>query len=195
MKGQDADKQFLQKLKPYPVLPESDCTSPKNKDYTSTVIDKRSKKSAVMFGLGNIFWTSPTRGDRTGQLHVRESVHVRRAISGCVRRGCMEGDEVRGSVKPVGPLKSPRFPFRLTYKIARFCESECNFRYVPIEKYNAHRIKVRGSKPMQWFDHFILLFRRTLENQPCWIATHAPTSPATNYAIPSALILGPTLLL
>ncbi len=66
VKGQDADKQFLQKLKPYPVLPESDCTSRKNKDYTSTVIDKRSKKSAVMFGLGNIFWTSPTEATVQG---------------------------------------------------------------------------------------------------------------------------------
>ena len=60
VKGQDADKAFLQKLKPYPVLPESDCTQRNNKNYTTTVIDKRSKKSAVMFGLGNIFWTSPT---------------------------------------------------------------------------------------------------------------------------------------
>ncbi len=60
VKGQDADKQFLGKLKPYPVLPESDCGLRKNKDYTTTVIDKHTKKSAVMFGLGNIFWTSPT---------------------------------------------------------------------------------------------------------------------------------------
>jgi hypothetical protein len=61
VKGQDADKQFLNKLKPYPVAPESDCTLRNNKDYTTTVIDKRSKKSAVMFGLGNTFWTSPTQ--------------------------------------------------------------------------------------------------------------------------------------
>ena len=60
VKGEDADKQFLQKLKPYPVFPESDCTLRNNKNYTSTVIDKRSKKSAVMFGLGNILWSSPT---------------------------------------------------------------------------------------------------------------------------------------
>ena len=66
VKGQDADKKFLDKLKPYPVVPESDCTTRNNKDYTTTVIDKRSKKSAVMFGLGNILWVSPTQADVQG---------------------------------------------------------------------------------------------------------------------------------
>lgn len=61
VKGEDADKHFLQKLKPYPVLPQSDCEMRDNKNYTNTVIDKHNKKSAVMFGLGNVFWTSPTQ--------------------------------------------------------------------------------------------------------------------------------------
>ena len=61
VKGQDADKHFPNGLKPYPVMPESDCELRNNKNYTNTVIDKHNKKSAVMFGLGNVFWTSPTQ--------------------------------------------------------------------------------------------------------------------------------------
>lgn len=59
VKGRDADRSFLSKLKPYTAVPASDCTLRNNKDFTTTVVEKHSKKSAVMFGLGQIFWTSP----------------------------------------------------------------------------------------------------------------------------------------
>lgn len=65
VKGQDADKKFLNQLKPYPARPESDCTQ-RRVQLSMAVVDKRSKKSAVMFGLGNILWVSPTQADVQG---------------------------------------------------------------------------------------------------------------------------------
>lgn len=60
--GQDADKQFLERLKPLPVKPESGCTQKKNaNNYTTSIVDKHSKQSAVMFGLGVTYWISPTQ--------------------------------------------------------------------------------------------------------------------------------------
>jgi len=66
LRGQDADKEFLNRLKPLPVKPESDCTQKDTKTFTMSIVDKRSKKSAVMFGLGSILWRSPTQAEVEG---------------------------------------------------------------------------------------------------------------------------------
>ncbi len=64
--GQDADKEFLDRLKPLPVRPESDCTQKDTKTFTMSIVDKRTKKSAVLFGLGGILWRSPTEAEVEG---------------------------------------------------------------------------------------------------------------------------------
>lgn len=64
--GQNASRQFLDRLKPLPVKPESDCTQKDTKTFTMSVVDKRTKKSAVMFGLGSILWRSPTQAEVQG---------------------------------------------------------------------------------------------------------------------------------
>lgn len=66
VKGQDADKEFLDRLKPLPVRPESDCTQKDTKTFTMSIVDKRTKKSAVLFGLGGILWRSPTEAEVEG---------------------------------------------------------------------------------------------------------------------------------
>jgi hypothetical protein len=66
VKGQDADNQFLDRLKPLPVRPESDCTQKDTKTFTMSIVDKRTKKSAVLFGLGSILWRSPTEAEVEG---------------------------------------------------------------------------------------------------------------------------------
>jgi hypothetical protein len=66
VKGQDADKQFLDRLKPLPVKPESDCTQKDTKTFNMSIVDKRTKKSAVLFGLGGILWRSPTEVEVEG---------------------------------------------------------------------------------------------------------------------------------
>lgn len=66
VEGQDADKAFLNRLKPLPVKPQSDCGQQNSKTYTSSIIDKHTKKSAVMFGLGSILWRSPTNAEVEG---------------------------------------------------------------------------------------------------------------------------------
>lgn len=66
VKGQDADKQFLDRLKPLPVRPESDCTQKDSKTFTMSIVDKRTKKSAILFGLGAILWRSPTEAEVEG---------------------------------------------------------------------------------------------------------------------------------
>lgn len=65
LEGRDADKQFLKSLKPFPVKPESDCAQG-HKTFSGPVIDKHTKKSAVIFGLGGIVWRSPTQADVQG---------------------------------------------------------------------------------------------------------------------------------
>jgi hypothetical protein len=37
--GQDADRQFLDRLKPLPVKPESECVQKNNKNFTFTIVD------------------------------------------------------------------------------------------------------------------------------------------------------------
>jgi hypothetical protein len=66
VKGQDADKEFLNRLKPLPVEPESDCTQKDTKTFNMSIIDKRTKKSAILFGLGSILWRSPTQAEVEG---------------------------------------------------------------------------------------------------------------------------------
>lgn len=66
VQGKDADRQFLDKLKPLPVKPESDCTQKDTKSFTMSIVDRSSKKSAVMFGLGGIMWRSPTQAEVEG---------------------------------------------------------------------------------------------------------------------------------
>jgi hypothetical protein len=67
VEGKDADKKFLQRLKPLPVKPESDCTQRHNKNtYTTTVIDKDTKKRSVIFGVGAILWRSQTEAEVQG---------------------------------------------------------------------------------------------------------------------------------
>lgn len=59
VRGEDADRHFLDRLKPLPVKPMSDCKE-KQTEYTTTVIDKHTKKRAVMFGLGTMEFRTPT---------------------------------------------------------------------------------------------------------------------------------------
>ena len=59
VRGEDADRHFLDRLKPLPAKPESDCKEKQN-SFTTTVIDKHTKKRAVMFGLGTMEFRSPT---------------------------------------------------------------------------------------------------------------------------------------
>lgn len=65
IKGADADGKFLHSLKPLAVKPASDCTEVKKK-FDTYVIEKHSKKKAVLFGAGNIRWTSETTADVEG---------------------------------------------------------------------------------------------------------------------------------
>ena len=65
VKGEDADDKFLRMLKPLPVKPASDCLQKKDK-YGMTVVDKRSKKKAVLFGVGSIAWRSDSEAEVQG---------------------------------------------------------------------------------------------------------------------------------
>jgi hypothetical protein len=65
IKGKDADEKMLRSLKPLDVKPESECLKVKKK-YDMVVIDKHSKKRSVIFGAGNIRWTSDTSADIEG---------------------------------------------------------------------------------------------------------------------------------
>lgn len=65
IKGVDADGKLLHSLKPLAVKPASDCLQVKQK-FDMVVIDKHSKKKSVLFGAGNIRWTSETTADVEG---------------------------------------------------------------------------------------------------------------------------------
>jgi hypothetical protein len=66
VRGENADKDFLDRLKPLPVKPESDCMQKDTKSFAMSIVDKRTKKSAVLFGLGSIFWLAPTQAQVEG---------------------------------------------------------------------------------------------------------------------------------
>ncbi len=65
IKGVDADGKLLHSLKGLAVKPASDCLQVKKK-FDMVVIDKHSKKKSVIFGAGNIRWTSETTADVEG---------------------------------------------------------------------------------------------------------------------------------
>jgi hypothetical protein len=65
IKGVDADGKLLRSLKPLVVKPASDCLEVKKK-FDMVVIDKHSKKKSVLFGAGNIRWTSETTAEVEG---------------------------------------------------------------------------------------------------------------------------------
>lgn len=65
IKGADPDGKFLRSLKPLDLKPGSDCLKVKKK-FDMVVIDKHSKKKSVLFGAGNIRWTSETSADVDG---------------------------------------------------------------------------------------------------------------------------------
>jgi hypothetical protein len=65
IKGTDADEKLLHSLKPLPVKPASDCVEQRKK-FDMFVIDKHSKKKSVLFGAGNIRWTSETTAEVEG---------------------------------------------------------------------------------------------------------------------------------
>ena len=63
--GGDADGKLLRSLKPLDVKPASDCDKVKKK-FDMMVMDKHSKKKAVLFGASTIRWTSETTADVEG---------------------------------------------------------------------------------------------------------------------------------
>ena len=88
VQGKDASKQFLNRLKPLPVAPESDCTQKDTKTFTRSIVDKHSKKSAVMFGLGGILWRSPTQAEVEGSYLCGSQ-----CMAGGVYHAVLDGDQ------------------------------------------------------------------------------------------------------
>ena len=63
----DADKDFLRRLNPLPVKGASDCIEQtRNNLPPMNVLDKHTKRSAVIFDLGKIGWRSDTEADVDG---------------------------------------------------------------------------------------------------------------------------------
>jgi hypothetical protein len=63
--GKDAGKDLLGRLQPLPVKPASRCRK-QTRSVTMEVIDKKTKKRAVIFDIDKILWRSETAADVEG---------------------------------------------------------------------------------------------------------------------------------
>jgi len=66
--GKDADKDFLLRLRPLPVMPASQCRkqTPAKLKGLYHVVDKQTKKKAVIFRMGEIRWIKQSEAEIDG---------------------------------------------------------------------------------------------------------------------------------